>query len=125
MADTNGKGPGNSGPKGKGGRPRLGHLYRTKDGWYRLRLTVDRDGETIQETIDLETKDDAVAKQKQRRIARSGVAPTPEQAKAAITCDDFGLPWFENRIKRGIAAATYEQRYYRQIWQPVIGKLPL
>jgi integrase len=109
--------------KRKGGRPRKGSLYWTKSGW-RARLTVEIDGVAVQKSFDLETKDQAVAKVKLRRLLKLHV-PAKEQASAPMTVGEYGDPWLARREGLGIAAASYERRFFERIWKPAIGNRPL
>lgn len=73
--------------KSKGGRPRKGSLYWTKSGW-RARITIEVDGEAVQKSFDLETRDKQVAKAKLKRLAKENRAPE-ELAKEAARPDTF------------------------------------
>jgi integrase len=108
----------------KHGPARKGSLYWTKSGW-RGRIRVEVDGVVVQKSYDLGTRDRAAAKAKLRRLVALNKPPEIAQAKAAVTVDEFGLDWLKSRVARGIRAATYEQRYYERIWQPVLGKMPM
>jgi hypothetical protein len=106
------------------GRPRKGSLYWTKSGW-RARLTVDVDGVPVQRSFDLETRDKQAANIKLRRLAREHAAPLPAQAAAPLTVAEYAERWLERRDALGIAAASYERRYFDRVWKPAIGHLPL
>lgn len=105
------------------GPPRTGSLYWTKSGW-RARIRVEIDGETVQKSYDLETKDKAVAKLKLKRLVALNAPPAPEEAKAAVTVAEFADAWLKRREGLNIAAASYERRYIDRVWIPAIGRLP-
>jgi integrase len=106
--------------KRKGGRPRKGSLYWTKSGW-RARITVDVDGVPVQKSFDLETKDKAAARIKLRRLIKLNVAPEKQEAKAPLTVSEYGESWLARREGLGIAAVSYERRFFERVWKPAIG----
>jgi integrase len=108
----------------RNGPARTGSLYWTKSGW-RARLRVDVDGVTVQKSYDLETRDKAAARVKLRRLVKLNAPPETEQAAAPITVAEFAETWLTRREALGIAAVSYERRYFERVWRPAIGPLPL
>ncbi|HMR08830.1 MAG TPA: hypothetical protein PKA88_23780, partial [Polyangiaceae bacterium] len=71
----------------KTGPERTGSLYWCKSGW-RARMRVEVDGETVQKSFDLGTKDKAVARIKMRKLAKMN-APAAELEAEATQLETF------------------------------------
>ena len=109
------------------GRLRTGTL-EFRHGRWQARLTVTVDGEPVRKWFDLGTENKSAAKRKMMRLVseqRAGDAPSVEAAKAPETVDSYAEAWIAGRKKRGLPSAEYEERFYRRVWSPAIGKKQL
>ncbi len=109
-------------------RPRKGSLIWAKSGW-RARVTVDVDGEAIQQTVDLGTTNKAAARRKLARLVADLVKGSPadqaqERAKVE-TVATYAEAWFAGREARGVATAKGERAWFANYWADAIGGLPL
>lgn len=108
------------------GRPAKGSLYSTKSGW-RARMTVTIDGERVQRSFDLGTKDKTVARIKMRRLLNSGAgedaAAKASEAYRPETCADAIERVIEAQRVEGMASAPDRLSRLRRYAVPYIGHL--
>jgi hypothetical protein len=69
------------------GPKRSGSLYWTKTGW-RARIRIQVDGESVRQSVDLETSSKAAARIKLKRLVAQNPAPAQlaTEAKARDVC---------------------------------------
>jgi integrase len=116
----------NTTSRAPGGRKRRGSLYWAKSGW-RVRLTVDIDGVAVQKSFDLETTDKAVARIKQRRLAKqhAPAAVLAAEAKRLETVEEASRRVLDRQKAEGLR--TWKDREHRleEYVFPEIGPLPV
>ncbi len=95
-----------------------------KKGWC-ARVTVDREGESVREWLDLGTYDRAVAKRKLARIIAKGAPVEPTEAKAEDTVREFAEDWLNRREAAGIAMVRDERSSLKLHVFDEIGAMPL
>ncbi len=107
-------------------RPRKGHLEWRKCGWC-ARLTVNVDGESIQQWHKLGTENRAVARRKMARLVAANLPmeSAAELAASEETVNAFGTDWIAKREALALPTAAYERRIFERIWRPAIGPLAL
>jgi integrase len=109
-------------------RKTSGTLVWTKTKGWVARIPIVIDGERVKKTYELGTTDRAVARRKLARVIdelATGAAVTTDAAKPTETLEQYAKTWFASRAARGIAATSYEKRYFERVWKPAAGALPL
>jgi integrase len=109
-------------------RKTTGTLVWTKSKGWVARIPTVIDGERVKKTYELGTTDRAVARRKLARLVEelaAGAALATDAAKPNETLAQYAATWFASRDARGVAATSYERRYFERVWKPAAGALPL
>ncbi|HEY3236473.1 MAG TPA: hypothetical protein VGJ84_17270, partial [Polyangiaceae bacterium] len=113
--------------KGKGGRPRNGHLeLRGKNWWAQLTVTVD--GESVRKWFNLNTDSKPVARRKMARLIKelaNGGTPLEltEQAKRAEYFGEACERVHQQRVTDGVKVAKDEIARLRAYAMPDFGQI--
>jgi integrase len=105
-------------------RKRSGQLVIRKKGWC-ARITVNREGESIREVVELGTFDRTVAKRKLARLIAKGSDVRPADGKAEDTVQQFADEWLDRREAAGVGMVRDERCSLKLHVYPEIGPMPL